>query len=536
MPPFVQRVLRRQGVVESLTAGIVPHQIDSPDNNMIIYDLAGHRQYFSSHSAYLEAISLNSPAIFLLLQDLTMPNDVITMEVYYWSAMIDGVCHKCPQKSSVIVVGTHADLLTPEQVTRKLNYLQSVANETISHQNFVKVVALNTKDIYTSEMGRFKALLLKINKEVVSLGPLLPIHCNLLLAYLKNRIRSDVNAISLSDLLEVISNDSEKAIQPDILQIFPLLTTLSEKGLIVFIPSEDPSYSWIILHNVIILKEVNGVLFAGQQYTHLASNTGIVPIAVLQKQFAEYNIQMLIRFMIHYELCQIVNLTQVNTNMAPEGSFSPDLGPLLFFPALVSVDRPSSATLPNNSFCWTMIVKSKKKFFTTRFLHVLLHRLPFEFALPAEQDTPDHSHLNRCCTVWSRGIMWVSKTGVSIIVEMSKLFQSLSMAMSFPNRRDLKYLELVHSVLAVIKKACQEFCPHIEVLDVISCPPEASSDHSDDTKVEWCLLMQALAKGDKCTVDMSGLKRVEMTKWIEVEPCLSYLVGGRLLGCVFLKC
>ena len=78
---------------------------------------------------------------------------------------------------------------------------------------------------------------------------------------------------------------------------------------------------------------------------------------------------------------------------------------------------------------------------------------------------------------------WLSETGVATIVEMDEMFQSLSMVMSSPERTDPKYLELVHSVLASIKKACHEFCPHVEVLDVISCPPEASSDHSDDTKV-----------------------------------------------------
>eukprot|EP00731_Ephydatia_muelleri_P005974 Em0003g222a len=72
----------REDVIEPLTAGIVPHQVDSPYSNMVIYDLAGHHQYFSSHSACLEAISLDSPAIFLLLQDLRKESDVISKEVY----------------------------------------------------------------------------------------------------------------------------------------------------------------------------------------------------------------------------------------------------------------------------------------------------------------------------------------------------------------------------------------------------------------------------------------------------------------------
>ena len=499
---------------------------------MIIYDLAGQQHYFSSHSACLEAIS-SSPATFLLLQDLTKPYHVITKEVYYWSAMIDGVCHKCPQKSSVIVVGTHADLLTPEQVTKKLNHLQSVAMLAISNQKLVRVVALNLTAMYSDEMGQFKTLLQETNKEVVSMGPSVPIHCNLMLAYLKGVIPSDLDPISLSDL-KIISNDPNKTMQPDMFQITPLLTTLSEKGLILFIPSEDPSYSWIVLHKEVILQNVNGALFADpNKHSPIASSTGIVCTKDLMTLFPQYNIEILIQIMIQYELCQPVDLSEVkvDTNMAP-GS----LGPLLFFPALIRDDRPNGATVPCNSFGWSMIVPCENQFFTPRFLHVLLRRLPFEFALPTEQVIPLHSHLNRCCDIWSRGIKWLNKTGVTTIVEMDEMFQSLSMAMSSPDRTDPKYLELVHSVLAVIKKACHEFCPHVKVLDVISCPPEASSDHSEGTKVELCSLMQALIDAESCIPDVKGQKNVELDKWIKIEPCLPYLLGGEIIGKYAVMC
>ncbi|MCX8505450.1 MAG: hypothetical protein ORN98_02400, partial [Alphaproteobacteria bacterium] len=281
---------------------------------------------------------LNSPAIFLLLQDLTKDSETIIIELYYWSTMIDGVCHKCPQQSSVIVVGTHADLLTPEQATRKLAHLQSVAKMVITHHKFVSAIAINLKDIYSSKVGHFMTLLLDTNKTVVSCGPSIPIHCHLLLAFLKDRIRSHVDAISLSDLLELLSADPEKSIQPDMFKIIPILQTLSEKGLVVFIPSEDPSFSWIVLNTEKILKKINGALFADpshKEHIHLASNTGIISVSALKQAFPEYNILMIAQFMIHFELCQEVDISQVNTNMAPEGTPSHDHGPLLFFPALV---------------------------------------------------------------------------------------------------------------------------------------------------------------------------------------------------------
>ena len=292
------------------------------------------------------------------------------------------------------------------------------------------------------------------------------------------------------------------------------------------------------LHKESILKKVNGALFADpslKEYIRVASNTGIVPKAVIKKIFPKYNIEMITQFMIYFELCQEVDLSQVETNMTPEGSSSSDLGPLFFFPALVNVDRPSSATVPKNSFRWSMIVKCTNQFFTTRCLHVLLRRLPSEFALPAVQATSLHSHITPSCDVWSRGIKWLSETGVTTIVEMSETFQSLSLAISPPDKTDPKYLELAHSVLVVIKKTCQEFCPHLEVLEVISCPPEASSDHSDDTQVELSSLKKALLEGGKRTVDVKRKKYVVIEEWTKKdgEPCLSYLVGGEaIVRCV----
>ena len=216
-----------EGVVEPLIAGIISHQVDSPYSNMIIYDLAGHHQFFSSHSACLEAISLNSPAIFLLLQDVTKDSETMAMEVRYWSMMIDNVCYKCPQKSSVIVVGTHADLLKSNQLTqKKQSDLDAVFKMAASHQTLVTVITVNLKNIYSAEMDQFQALLYSKNKEVLSMSPPISLMCHMMLAFLKERLPRDMHAILLSDLLIRLDTDQGKFINPDITAVVPLLKTL----------------------------------------------------------------------------------------------------------------------------------------------------------------------------------------------------------------------------------------------------------------------------------------------------------------------
>ena len=171
--------------------------------------------------------------------------------IYYWATMIDSVCHKCPQKSSVIVVGTHADLLTPEQLSKKLTHLQSVAMLAIEHHHFT-VLTLNVTDAFSVEMRQFGNLLHEINKNIVKICPSIPISCHILYAFLKEKIIVNLETITVCDLLLV----------PTLPNVCSLLWNLLDRGLIIFIPSEYPINSWVIINKESILKKINGKLFA----------------------------------------------------------------------------------------------------------------------------------------------------------------------------------------------------------------------------------------------------------------------------------
>ena len=125
---------------------------------------------------------------------------------------------------------------------------------------------------------------------------------------------------------------------------------------------------------------------------------------------------------------------------------------------------------------------------------------------------------------------------MTTIVEMSESFQSLSLAISSPDKTDPEYLKLAHSVIEVIKKTRQEFCPYLEVVEVITCPPEASSDHSNDTRVELSSLKEALLEGNKHLVDVKREKHAVMEEWMKVEPCLPQLIGGEEVGRYMAPC
>ena len=127
---------------------------------------------------------------------------------------------------------------------------------------------------------------------------------------------------------------------------------------------------------------------------------------------------------------------------------------------------------------------------------------------------------------------------MTTVVEMSESFRAISLTMFSPNKASPKYLELAHSVREVIKKARQEFCPYLEVLEVVSCPPECSSDHSIDTCVELSRLRKAILEKETHVSDVSGTRSVAIDEWKKMEPHLSSLVEGELLqrGCTYCTC
>ena len=282
----------------------------------------------------------------------------------------------------------------------------------------------------------------------------------------------------------------------------------------------------MIINKESILKKINGKSFADpslKEYSIVSSNTGVISTAMLHQIFPEYNIEMITLVMIQFELCKVVDLSHIDTNMEPLlSSSSPS--PLLFCPALVSVSRPTSAHVPSNVFTFSIAVKSLFQFFSTRLLHVLLLRLAFRLCLPTVHDTTHSSNFNRRCDIWSRGIQWLSETGVTAIVEMSDNFQSITLAVSCPNKRDPDYLQLFHAILTITKLACEEFCPCLEVIEMTTCPLEASSDHCN-TVVELPLLKNALVAGKERVVDVKGNKYVVLSEWMKIEPCLPSLIG-----------
>ena len=125
--------LKREGFIQSFnrvssksvalhTAGIVPsiHTSDSY-GRVQFYDFAGDPEYYSSHAAILEKLFLSDIGSNICIIVLNLHDEAAELEnkYLYWQTFIEQNTKnlKCPP--SVIVTGSHADLLSKQELQKK---------------------------------------------------------------------------------------------------------------------------------------------------------------------------------------------------------------------------------------------------------------------------------------------------------------------------------------------------------------------------------------------------------------------------------
>ena len=396
------------------TAGIVPSIVDSWEvGKMVIYDLAGHTEYHSSHSAIMETVMQQSPATFINIIDLSSTESEITKQLHYWLNFIDSAICKSSDKSCVIIVGSHADLLTKEQLRSNLALTSKIVQKRLRRQEFTGIVSLDCRKIGSAGTREFISLLLKSHQVITSRAPSMSFYCHLLYAFLQSKPE-----ISVYTFYELISSleceDSPIPTQVPILT--ELLVALNDKGVIIFIKNQQHvGKSWIVVDTKTILTEIDGILFAPSNFAEhlqIASSTGIVLSSSLTQLLPLFKVEMLISLLQRLELCHRVDLSGITTNIQSIESSSIGDECFLFFPSLIYFCRPDTQPGEENfSFGWCICCSdSDYQCFTSRFLHVLLLRLAYTFPL-ASDHAATISHQQCKCIVWTNGITWENDEG-----------------------------------------------------------------------------------------------------------------------------
>ena len=379
--------------VECLTAGIIPLHVESKVKevgNMVIYDFAGQQEYYSSHAAVLERIMRNSAAIFVCIVDLSQCMDKISESIHYWMSFIENSCSSAQGSSHVIIVGSHADLVkSSQELKEKSSLVESIAESRAKQLMYGGFVSMDCRESKSKEARHFRSLLSTSQQAILSSQPSMSLYCHMLYAFLRTKLGK--TSCTLQELTSALA--LEKDFYFDSIEFSESLTSLSDKGLILFMQNQEHAqFSWVVVEKDTLLREVNGTLFAPEnfkQYRQVASNTGIVPIATLEELFPQYSLEMLVGCLESMEFCHPVDSstlqgTSLESNKATS-LFHSSGASHLFFPSLVKEHRPDDLTSPK--FGWCLGCSDPHQFFSNRFLHVLLLRLAFMFPLASKQSS-----------------------------------------------------------------------------------------------------------------------------------------------------
>ena len=458
--------------VQRYTAGIVPHHIQSEQlGNFVVYDFAGQQEYYSSHDAVLEQVMRRSAAMFLCVVNLSESKEKICESLHYWLSFIDNACSTAEGRSHVVIIGSHADQVM-SSVEEKSSLLQTViATRRVRRQLYVACIAMDCRRTNTDASRRLIATLTNSQKAITASQPVIHYYSHVVYAFLRTKL--NVVGCTLHDLVSAIAKENDSSLPSDQSVLTEILTTLSDKGLILFIRHHQSS--WIVVKTEALLNEINGTLFAPRQFKEhrdiLASNTGIVSTSSLLSVFPHHNTDMLVGFLQSLNFCRPVEpLVLENTNLQTTPSHS--TADLLFFPGLVQSERPDSLVQQGAlEFGWCLVCVDPEQYFSSRFLHILLLSVAYRFSQSVRRKvTSCFCGLQRRCTVWKNGISWTDSDNITTLIELLDNNRRVLVAMSCSKDRPMEHAKLRSSLISLVHRLHQEHCPSVEVYECLISP------------------------------------------------------------------
>ena len=480
--PLVKPFIRPKEVdeVSQKTAGIVPRVFKSRFyGDVLFYDFAGQEAYYSSHAAVIKTSVYTCPPVFILVIGIHRDDTAITHSIFYWLGIITNQCDNMEGKAPLIVVGSHADLVKKSAEADR----RKTISQAVKKYDSFKLIAVIPMDCRYYNSDAMKLLRHSIGTTCNSIRSKLSVSPNSLI-YLIEKHSSE-----LALTLEQVQTELETAIQQQSKkhkEVLPFIPTtiprlvkiciqLSDKGHILFLLNETSlEKSFIIIDKTALLAEINGTMFAPQdfkQHCQLATSTGVVPRSKLAEQFPKFNSTMLIRFLSYLELAVPIEdqevLHLINDHL---GSLGTDY---LFCPALIRLEVPPRMFTYQAKclyhFAWILSTVQDDHFLDARFLHVLLLRLALSLGLAPIVD-PKVPALQHQCSVWKTGVYWNTSEAAQVLVEVVDKKKVVVFIQSDVVSSEL--LKLRSSVLQKVREAASELCPSVVTEEILISPSD----------------------------------------------------------------
>ena len=526
-----------KAAVVPLTAGIIPVSIESRRlGQIMIYDMAGHYQYYSSHAALLRSLVSSSASMFLVVVNLNQEKEEIIRQLQYWDSFVDNCCSSACRPLTVTVF-SHADKVTEDKPKRKSSEIVKELSHSKTSSGFSKAVTLDCRKLASRGLTEISRI---VAERCVKLSKTFQFDfaVQLLYAFISSSL-ADRIAFTVSELQLLIKQkqgeDSfalkigdREILSTNATELSQYLTMLSDKGQFLFLRNDTKvEDSWVVINKGVLLSEVNGTVFAPdnfKQHYKIANSTGVVPFSKIRQVFSKQDSDMVVAFLQHLEFCQ--EISEAGVSLITSQHFRCSCGPMerfFFFPALVSEEKssgPSNAIKTPSYRCeWTLQSTQPHKFFTPQFLHVLLLRLAFSFALaPDDTQVQVSPVLERRCFVWRNGIRWLGRDGVETTVEETKQNSTYIVTMQCISGQEMECTQYRSQVVRCILDAKEELCPTVEVREFLIYLDNPATGLDFQHTFSVVEVAKALAEDKLFVVSQPGGKMVRIDDLLYFEP------------------
>ena len=523
--------------VVPLTAGIIPIRIQSRRlGQIVIYDMAGHYQYYSSHAALLRSLVSSSSSMLLVVVSLNQEKEEITRQLQYWNSFVDNCCCSAGRPPTVVVF-SHADEVAEDKPERKSSEIMKGLAQS---EAFSEVVMLDCRKLASGGLTKISKIVAKCCATFRQ-NFRFEFTVQLLYAFISSRL-ADRIACTVSELQSLIRQEQgedsfalkikdKEYLPANATELSQHLTTLSSNGQLLFLRNagkvED---SWVVIDKAVLLSEVSGTVFAPEnfkQHHKIANSTGVVPFSKIMEVFPNRDPHMVVAFLQHLEFCQEISEAEVSLIGSKHFSSCGPVKRFFFFPALVSEERPSGASeaidTPSYRCGWTLQCSRPHQFLTTQFLHVLLLRLAFSFALACDDNMYEvklSPVLERRCFVWKNGIYWLSRKGVETTVEVAEQNTAVTLTISCFPGREMDCIKHRNQVIKCIIECKEELSSTVTMKESLIHPSCLTMPVNDTSLQLFSLseLVEALLENESVLVSQPGKKMIKINQLLYFEP------------------
>ena len=525
--------------VELQTAGISTVTIQNRKlGRVTMYDLAGQFEYYSSHDALVENLMSSSAAIFIVVIRVNKSEAEVIQILQYWISFVENCCSRVEATAHLMVVGSWADKVKEagESIDQKWSNIKKACISSSSSLHFVGFTSLDCRKLASSglekifDMIRTSCSALREAAEQKEI-----IYPNSLHTFISTKLNTGV-AWTVEELCNYITAADDVLLPTEPNLLYPLLSSLSDRGYLLYLPNKmDFEAGWVVINKQAVLSDINGTVFAPEnfkQHHDIATSTGVVPKFKIAGVFAQYNIDMILCVLTVFEFCQkIMNCFTLSmiANSDPSRYGDESSESYYFFPALVRVEHPTDvwqgSGLGQYQCGWCLQCSKVGEYLTPRFLHVLLLRLAFSFALTPDSSQQDEASpvLRRRCAIWKNGIQWLSVDGVETIVEVSEQNTLLLLLMSCPEGEEMACVQQRSSLISMVLETKREICPVIYTTELLIDPSNLSSYPLPSSSELTLYTISDVANALQEYVhilDITGRKRMNLSEALYFEAYL----------------